>query len=182
LYCRFLGIYISVRISLKTRSGEKMRIPHWRIVGIIVIGLIAGALAKLIQRAVLLKGEPWLPSRWEVNVFRCGQLIPKPSRSSTNFIMVRALLASRTDVSSGRILYGSGRARHNAPYHWHLDPQDIAMAEYAIELCDARPSYVEENVDEFVGTVGCYCPWHARLVELRDYTSRAGRQTSTSEQ
>jgi hypothetical protein len=47
------------------------------------------------------------------------------------------------------------------------------MAEYAIELCDARPSYVEENVDEFVGTVGRYCPWHARLVELRDYTSRA---------
>ena len=61
---------------------------------------------------------------------------------------------STASIPNGRILYGSGRARHNAPYHWHLDPQDIAMAELAIELCDALPSYVEENLDEFVGMVG----------------------------
>jgi hypothetical protein len=51
-----LGKYIGVRISPKTRSGEKMQIPPRRIVGLIVIGLIAGGLAKLIQRAVLLRG------------------------------------------------------------------------------------------------------------------------------
>jgi len=51
-----------------------------------------------------------------------------------------------------------GRADHNATYHWHLDPQDVSMAEVAIELCDALPSYVEENVDEFVERVGRYCP------------------------
>jgi len=56
------------------------------------------------------------------------------------------------------------------------------MAERAIEVCDARPSYVEENVDEFVGTVGCYCPWQARLVELRDYRSRESRLPSASGQ
>jgi hypothetical protein len=38
------------------------------------------------------------------------------------------------------------------------------------EVCDARPSYVEENVGEFVDNVGRYCPWSARLVELRNYT------------
>jgi len=41
------------------------------------------------------------------------------------------------------------------------------MAETAIELCDALPSYVEENVDEFVEKVGRYCPWAAKVVELR---------------
>jgi hypothetical protein len=56
------------------------------------------------------------------------------------------------------------------------------MAEFAIEVCDGRPSYVEENVDEFVGTVGRYCPWQARLVELRDYRGRESWQPSASEQ
>jgi hypothetical protein len=89
---------------------------------------------------------------------------------------------SRANIPSGRILRGPGRARHNAPYHWHLDPQDITMSEVAMELCDALPSYVEENVDEFVERVGRYCPWGAELVELRDFTGRAGQQFPTSGQ
>jgi hypothetical protein len=44
------------------------------------------------------------------------------------------------------------------------------MADFTTEVCDARPSYVEENVGEFVDNVGRYCPWSARLVELRNYT------------
>jgi hypothetical protein len=56
------------------------------------------------------------------------------------------------------------------------------MGEAAIELCDGLPSYVEENVDEFVDGVGRYCPWAARLVELRDFTGRVGQQSSVSGQ
>ncbi len=93
----------------------------------------------------------------------------------TNRQTIRDLYAlqqgqSTASIPSGRILRGPGRARHNAPYHWHLDPWDIEMAEVAIEVCDATPSYVEENVDEFVENVGRYCPWSAKLVELQDYT------------
>jgi hypothetical protein len=166
------------RISPKSRSGEKMQIPPRRIVGLIVIGLIAGGLAKLIQRAVLLRGGALATFEVGSERFRVWTINPQTIQDLHKL----QYGTSTANIPNGRILYGSGRARHNAPYHWHLDPQDIAMAEYAIELCDARPSYVEENVDEFVGTVGRYCPWHARLVELRDYTSRAGQQTSTSEQ
>jgi hypothetical protein len=36
------------------------------------------------------------------------------------------------------------------------------MAEATIDLCDGLPSYVEENVDEFVENVGRYCPWAAK--------------------
>jgi len=77
---------------------------------------------------------------------------------------------STASIPNGRILRGPGKARHNAPYSWHLDPEDISMADMTIEVCDARPSYVEENVGEFVDNVGRYCAWNARLVELKNYT------------
>jgi hypothetical protein len=41
------------------------------------------------------------------------------------------------------------------------------MADVTTEVCDGRPSYVEEHIDEYVTTVKRYCPWGARLVRLR---------------
>ena len=76
---------------------------------------------------------------------------------------------SQATIPNGRILRGPGRGRHNRPWHWHLDPQDIAMAENTIEVCDALPSYVEANRDEYVDNVGRYCPWSARLVGVKDH-------------
>ena len=155
-----------------------MQIPPRRIVGLVVIGLIVGALAKLIQRAVLLRGGAL--ATFEVGDERFRTWTTNPQTIQDLHKLQQG--TSTASIPNGRILYGSGRAKHNAPYHWHLDPQDISMVEVAIELCDASLTYVEENVDEFVGTVGRYCPWQARLVELRDYTGRAGRQTSSSGQ
>lgn len=76
---------------------------------------------------------------------------------------------SQAHIPNGRILRGPGAADHNAPYSWHLDPNDITMAEVATEVCDGAPSFVEENVDEFVDKVGRYCPWAAELVDIADY-------------
>ena len=76
---------------------------------------------------------------------------------------------SQATIPNGRILRGRGAGRHNRPWHWHLDPRNIEMAENAIEVCDARPSYVEENRDYFVDQVGRYCPWSARLVDVEDH-------------
>jgi len=45
-----------------------------------------------------------------------------------------------------------------------MDPADIEMAEFTIELCDGRPSIVESNLDEWIEVVGRFCPWGARLV------------------
>ena len=77
---------------------------------------------------------------------------------------------STATIPNGRILRGPGRAGHNVPYGWHLDPRDINLADFTTEVCDARPSYVEEHIGESVRKVGRYCPWDARLVELRNYT------------
>jgi hypothetical protein len=76
---------------------------------------------------------------------------------------------SNAHIPNGRILAGSGQGAHNAPWSWHLDPVDIGMAEAAIEVCDATPSYVEANRDYFIQTVGRYCPWSAQLVQLVHY-------------
>lgn len=76
---------------------------------------------------------------------------------------------SQASIPNGRILHGAGKADHNAPWSWHLDPEDIQMAEATIEVCDGAPHYVEANVDEFVDTVERYCPWGAELVSVEDY-------------
>lgn len=76
---------------------------------------------------------------------------------------------STANIPNGRILRGPGQGEHNAPWSWHLDPQDTAMAEVTIEACDGELTFVEENLSEFVDTVGRYCPWSAKLVSVEDY-------------
>jgi hypothetical protein len=79
---------------------------------------------------------------------------------------------SAANIPAGSLRRGPGRGSHNTPFSWHLDPRDTVMAEAAIELCDAVPSHVERRRDEFVDVVRAFCPWGARLVEVRDYTGR----------
>jgi hypothetical protein len=94
---------------------------------------------------------------WVTNAETIGQLFDlQAGRSSAS-------------IPAGRIAAGPGQAGHNAPWSWHLDPEQIQMAEVTIEVCDARPSYVEENRDYFLDTLGTYCPWSAQLASLVDY-------------
>ncbi len=91
----------------------------------------------------------------------------------TNATTIQQLIAlrggtSQATIPNGPIHRGAGRANHNSPYSWHLDPEETRMAEATIELCDGRPSFVEANISEFVDRIGRYCPWGATLVELRD--------------
>jgi hypothetical protein len=81
---------------------------------------------------------------------------------------------SAANIPNGRIVRGQGKAGHNAPWRWHLDPKDIQMAEVTTEVCDGRPSYVNQHVDEFVKTVKRYCPWGAKLVGLRILSATSG--------
>jgi hypothetical protein len=161
-----------------------MDIPIRRIVRLIATGLLTGALLRLIHRALQeMKGKPdalkgGVLATFEVEGERFRVWTTNPQTIHDLHELQQG--TSTANIPNGRILRGPGRARHNAPYHWHLDPQDIAMAEVAIELCDALPSYVEENVDEFVERVGRYCPWVAKLVELRDFTGGIGQQRSSA--
>lgn len=57
----------------------------------------------------------------------------------------------------------SGDGGFNAPWSWHFDPDSVRMTEAAIEVCDGRPSYVEDHLADFAS----YCPWGARVVAVR---------------
>lgn len=53
-----------------------------------------------------------------------------------------------------------GDGGFNAPWTWHYDPPTVKMVEITIELCDGRPSHVEEHFPD--GSQ--FCPWAARVV------------------
>jgi len=76
-------------------------------------------------------------------------------------------LATAT-IPSGRLLTGPGEAGHNLPWSWHLDPEDTQMVEIAAEVCDGRPSFVENDLATYL-LFGFYCPWSATLVTLDDF-------------
>ena len=54
---------------------------------------------------------------------------------------------------------------------WHPAPADMSFAELAIELCDGCPSHIEDDKSYWLGTVGQYCPWGARVSSVDDRRS-----------
>jgi len=64
---------------------------------------------------------------------------------------------------------GPGAGMHNAPWSWHLDPEQLELADFTIEVCDGTPEFVEEELEYWLEQVGQYCPWSAELVEIEDY-------------
>jgi hypothetical protein len=79
------------------------------------------------------------------------------------------LTAMRARMQAGTIgvLIGSlasGDGGVNAPYGWHLEPETVAVADVAVEVCDGRPSDVQRNLTYWIGTVRSYCPWGARVM------------------
>lgn len=74
---------------------------------------------------------------------------------------------SEANIPSGALRTGPGEGDHNLPWSWHLDAEDIEMAELAIEACDGSPSIVENDLAGYLA-LGRFCPWAATLVSLED--------------
>ena len=74
-----------------------------------------------------------------------------------------ARLASGAEGNlTGELKSGSGGV--NAPWSWHLDPETVEVADLTMEVCDGRPSMVEDDLDYWLESVERYCPWGARVV------------------
>lgn len=56
----------------------------------------------------------------------------------------------------------SGDGAFNAPWSWHIDPEQFEFADFTIGVCDGLPSYVEDHTI----TSETYCPWSAKIVAL----------------
>ncbi len=62
--------------------------------------------------------------------------------------------------------FRAGNGGFNAPWSWHLDPDETRMTEAAIEVCDGEPNYVEAHLEDYL-QVGSYCPWGGRVVAVK---------------
>ena len=74
---------------------------------------------------------------------------------------------SQAAIPSGKIV--GEPIFYNEPWNWHIDPMDVHLAEFTIEVCSGLPSHVENDLDYWANTVGRFCPWSAEIVEIVDY-------------
>lgn len=56
-----------------------------------------------------------------------------------------------------------GTKDYNDNWNWHFVENQWALAEISTEVCDGRPSFVEEEIDYWVDQVGRFCPWSSRV-------------------
>lgn len=80
-------------------------------------------------------------------------------------------LSARMQSGAAGVILGTvaaGDGGFNGPWSWHLVPSTIQVADFAIELCDGTPSYIEANRDDWIRTVKNYCPWSAKVVSVRE--------------
>jgi len=77
-------------------------------------------------------------------------------------------------------IVNSGNGGFNSPWNWHLDSATIILNENFIELCDARPSYVETHLAEWLGQR--YCPWVARVNAVYDIPPTSTTLVTTQKQ
>ena len=69
----------------------------------------------------------------------------------------------RATVPNGKVV----RGRQYDRWSWHLE--ELELIRVAEEVCDGKPSMVEEDLGNWVDTVGRFCPRSAELVRLEDY-------------
>jgi hypothetical protein len=90
----------------------------------------------------------------------------------TNAATIQQVLDLKNGSATAAIPNGKlvkGQVFYNQPWSWHIDSQDIALADFTAELYDGLPSHVENNLDYWLGTVGRFAPWQARLTVVQDY-------------
>lgn len=90
---------------------------------------------------------------------------------------LKAPVAERRFIA-GKLAAGNGGI--NGKWSWHFAPADWTLAEASIEVCDARPSYVEANRDEWLSNVKTFCPWSS-YVSRECAPTRTGTGTSVED-
>ena len=49
----------------------------------------------------------------------------------------------------------------NLAWRWAYEPDAWHLTDFSVELCDGTPRYLDDNLDEWLASVGHYCPWSA---------------------
>jgi hypothetical protein len=90
-------------------------------------------------------------------------------RFTIHILDLEAIRLAEENLRGGNNLFPIGELARgdggfNKPWSWHLKPETVRMVGASIELCDGLPSYVEDNLDDWLETVKVYCPWGGRVV------------------
>ncbi len=90
----------------------------------------------------------------------------------TNKAAIDQIFAVESGTSQAKIpngLLAAGPVFYNEPWSWHIDSEDIDMAEVTAEVSDGTPSQVENNLDYWLNTVKRFSPWNAKIVSIEDF-------------
>ena len=81
-----------------------------------------------------------------------------------NVAHARALLAGTGDgpIPNGVLALGDGGV--NAPWSWHIDPASLEWADVTMEVCDGRPTQIEDGSFRYER----FCPWSAKLLRIEE--------------
>lgn len=74
----------------------------------------------------------------------------------------RAILAGTSAATIPNALVRYGDPGLNAPWSWSIDPATLEWAEMTTEVCDGRPTQLQDGVITFER----FCPWTARLLGI----------------
>lgn len=108
---------------------------------------------------------PEAPARYGIEV--SGETFVVEVTSAEQVAALEARLASgREGVLSGELAAGDGG--YNEPWSWHMVPSTVEVPDMSIEVCDGRPSMVEDDLDDWIETVERFCPWGAVVAERLD--------------
>ena len=75
-----------------------------------------------------------------------------------------ALRSGATRSVMGRVV--KRRAAYNSRWRFYLKPASISLFDYAVEVCDASPRYVQRNLAQVGGALlpgARWCPWHSYI-------------------
>jgi hypothetical protein len=72
------------------------------------------------------------------------------------------LNGKNSKIPHGELSAGDGG--FNEPWSWHLVPDTVRMVDSSIEIYDGRPSFVENELEYWLDSLGFYSPWGGKVV------------------
>lgn len=51
---------------------------------------------------------------------------------------------------------------------WSVNPEDMHFNDLTTEVCDAMPSYIDDNLEDWLVAPAQYCPWGPRVIAVSD--------------
>ena len=76
--------------------------------------------------------------------------------------IAQRLLAGEEAPSIPNGIVVRGDPSVNTGWTWHIDPASLEFADITTEVCDGRPSFVEQGLI----TGNRFCPWSAEVVAI----------------